>query len=67
MTDDEFKARYEKAETRWFTLCGIDPKEGDDYDPHLAFAEYFDDLAGWNLETMEGFLDRWEAEDATKH
>jgi hypothetical protein len=66
MTDDEFAARYEKAEARWLVLCGIDPKLVD-YDPHLAFAEYFDDVAGLDLETVESFLDEWEAEGATKH
>ena len=67
MTDAEFIDRYVKAEARWFALCGIDPRKDDDYDPHLAFAEYFDDMAGWDLETLESFLDEWEAEAATKH
>ena len=68
MTDDEFMERYAKAEARWFALCGIDPKSVDgSNDPHLEFAEYFDEVAGRDLETMECFLDEWEAEDATKH
>jgi hypothetical protein len=66
MTDDEFVDRYVKAEARWFALCGIDPKSVD-YDPHLAFAEYFDDMAGFDMETLEAFLDEWEAKGATKH
>jgi hypothetical protein len=68
MTDPEFDKSLAQLRARWDTLYAAPPDDDDpeDYDPDLAFAEFFDELAGWDLETADFFLAHEEARQATK-
>jgi hypothetical protein len=68
MSDAEFDKCLAQLRARWDALYGAPPDDidPDDFDADLEFAQFFDDVAGWDLETLDYFISHDEARLATK-